>query len=143
MTGKLKFKGSWRSYQKRILDSLSIHLQDKKLHVVAAPGAGKTTLGIEVISRLNAPSVVLCPTNTIKNQWQQELSTVLSKMEGVGKCQVVVSVSEDEKNNYHPDGVVVVCEGAGDPAVKREIISVAQALFSVESHKIKIMNLRR
>ena len=81
--------------------------------------------------------------NQIKNQWQQELSTVLSKMEGVGKCQVVVSVSEDEKNNYHPDGVVVVCEGAGDPAVKREIISVAQALFSVESHKIKIMNLRR
>ena len=81
--------------------------------------------------------------NQIKNQWQQELSTVLSKMEGVGKCQVVVSVSEDEKNNYHPDGVVVVCEGAGDPAVKREIISVAQALFSVESHKIEIMNHRR
>lgn len=73
MTGKLKFKGSWRSYQKRILDSLSVHLQDRKLHVVAAPGAGKTTLGIEVISRLKAPSVVLCPTNTIKNQWQQRI----------------------------------------------------------------------
>lgn len=70
MAGKLKFRGSWRSYQKRILEALSYHLKDAKLHVVAAPGAGKTTLGIEVISRLNAPSVILCPTNTIKNQWK-------------------------------------------------------------------------
>ena len=46
--------------------------------------------------------------NQIKNQWQQELSTVLSKMEGVGKCQVVVSVSEDEKNNYLRIGINVL-----------------------------------
>lgn len=65
----LKFKGSWRSYQKSILDALSFHLTDKKLHIAAAPGAGKTTLGIEVISRLNSPTLILCPTNTIKNQW--------------------------------------------------------------------------
>lgn len=78
--GKLKFKGSWRSYQKRILDALSYHLEDSKLHVVAAPGAGKTTLGIEVISRLNAPSVILCPTNTIKNQWKLRIcSTFLEE----------------------------------------------------------------
>ena len=69
----LKFKGSWRSYQKRILDSLDYHLLDKKLHVVAAPGAGKTTLGIEVISRIKKPSLILCPTNTIKNQWRDRI----------------------------------------------------------------------
>ena len=69
----LRFNGTWRSYQKRILDDLDFHLRDKKLHVVAAPGAGKTTLGIEVISRLNRPSLVLCPTNTIKNQWVERI----------------------------------------------------------------------
>ena len=69
----LNFNGTWRSYQKRILDDLDFHLRDKKLHVVAAPGAGKTTLGIEVISRLNRPSLVLCPTNTIKNQWKERV----------------------------------------------------------------------
>lgn len=69
----LHFNGTWRSYQKRILDDLDFHLRDKKLHVVAAPGAGKTTLGIEVISRLNRPSLVLCPTNTIKNQWTERI----------------------------------------------------------------------
>ena len=69
----LHFNGEWRSYQKRILDDLDFHLRDDKLHVVAAPGAGKTTLGIEVISRLNRPSLILCPTNTIKNQWKERI----------------------------------------------------------------------
>ena len=71
----LRFNGEWRSYQKRILDDLDFHLRDDKLHVVAAPGAGKTTLGIEVISRLNRPSLILCPTNTIKNQWKERILT--------------------------------------------------------------------
>lgn len=69
----LRFRGSWRSYQKRILDSLDFHLLDKKLHIVAAPGAGKTTLGIEVLSRLKQPALILCPTNTIKNQWKERI----------------------------------------------------------------------
>ena len=69
----LNFNGTWRSYQKRILDDLDFHLRDSKLHVVAAPGAGKTTLGIEVISRLNRPALILCPTNTIKNQWKERI----------------------------------------------------------------------
>lgn len=71
----LIFSGTWRSYQKRILDNLNFHLRDSKLHIVAAPGAGKTTLGIEVISRLNRPSLILCPTNTIKNQWKERIQT--------------------------------------------------------------------
>ena len=73
MAKVLNFKGKWRSYQKRILDSLEFHLMDEKLHIVAAPGAGKTTLGIEVISRINRPTMVLCPTNTIKNQWKERI----------------------------------------------------------------------
>ena len=76
----LHFNGEWRSYQKRILDDLDFHLRDDKLHVVAAPGAGKTTLGIEVISRLNRPALILCPTNTIKNQWKDRIrSSFLQK----------------------------------------------------------------
>ena len=69
----LKFSGSWRDYQKRVLDNLSTHLSDKKLHIVAAPGAGKTTLGIEVIARINNPTLILTPTITIRNQWKQRI----------------------------------------------------------------------
>ena len=80
----LRFNGTWRSYQKRILDALNFHLRDNKLHVVAAPGAGKTTLGIEVISRLNRPSLVLCPTNTIKNQWTERICSSFLQEEDYG-----------------------------------------------------------
>lgn len=73
MAKVLNFKGQWRSYQERILNNLNFHLLDKKLHVVAAPGAGKTTLGIEIISRLNKPTLILAPTITIKNQWKQRI----------------------------------------------------------------------
>ena len=78
---RLQFNGTWRTYQKRILDELDFHLRDSKLHVVAAPGAGKTTLGIEVIARLNRPALILCPTNTIKNQWRERICSSFLRKE--------------------------------------------------------------
>jgi superfamily II DNA or RNA helicase len=65
----LSFNGKWRDYQERVLSELSLHLLDKKLHIVAAPGAGKTTLGIEVMARIGVCALVLAPTLTIRNQW--------------------------------------------------------------------------
>ncbi len=49
----LQFKGTWRSYQQRVLDNYERHSQDRKIHIVAAPGSGKTTLGIELIKRID------------------------------------------------------------------------------------------
>ena len=69
----LEFKGIWRSYQQRVLDELNVHLNDNKLNVVAAPGAGKTTLGIEVMTRLGHNTLILAPTITIRNQWKQRI----------------------------------------------------------------------
>ena len=56
-----------------MLDNLSAHLKDEKLHVVAAPGAGKTILGIEVIARLKKPVLIFAPTLTIRNQWKERI----------------------------------------------------------------------
>lgn len=70
---ELEFKGKWRDYQARILIELQKHLDDRKLNVVAAPGAGKTTLGIEVLVRLKKKALILAPTITIRNQWQQRI----------------------------------------------------------------------
>ena len=70
---ELKFKGIWRSYQQRVLNELDYHLDDNKLNIVAAPGAGKTILGIEVLRRLNNPVFILAPTITIRNQWKQRI----------------------------------------------------------------------
>jgi superfamily II DNA or RNA helicase len=46
---------------------------DNRLHVVAAPGSGKTSLGIELFRRLGFPALVLVPTRTIRDQWVSRL----------------------------------------------------------------------
>ena len=66
---EIKFKYNWRSYQGRVLNEIEKHLQDNKLHVIAPPGSGKTVLGLEVVRKLNKPTLILSPTITIRNQW--------------------------------------------------------------------------
>ncbi|WP_028023215.1 hypothetical protein [Enterovibrio calviensis] len=48
----------WRSYQRRVLDAVHEHLSDQLLHIVAAPEARKTTLGLEVFRILKKPTLV-------------------------------------------------------------------------------------
>ncbi len=69
----LRFQKPWRQYQQRVLNEMKNHLDDDCLHVVAAPGSGKTVLGLEVIRRLNKPTLVLAPTLTIRDQWVDRL----------------------------------------------------------------------
>jgi superfamily II DNA or RNA helicase len=79
----LHFKYPWRPYQARFLDDIDRHLSDDKLHVVAAPGAGKTTLGLEIFRRLGSPCLVLSPTRIIRNQWIQRLVDFIPQGESV------------------------------------------------------------
>ncbi len=65
----IRFKFPWRPYQERVLEELSAHLADDRLHVIAPPGSGKTVLGLEVIRRLDRPALVLAPTLAIRDQW--------------------------------------------------------------------------
>ena len=44
MLEHLAFKGEWRAYQKRILEKSDTIMADGHIHLVAAPGSGKTTL---------------------------------------------------------------------------------------------------
>ena len=66
---KVKFKGKFREYQQRVLDNSSSFLSDGKINIVAAPGSGKTILGLELIRRLGNKTIILSPTTTIKEQW--------------------------------------------------------------------------
>ena len=72
--GVLQFKGKWRDYQERVLTNAQHYLADRKVHIVAAPGSGKTTLGIELIRRLGAPCLILSPSITIRQQWLSRIT---------------------------------------------------------------------
>ncbi|TDW24717.1 helicase-like protein [Breznakia blatticola] len=75
----LEFRGTWRLYQKRVLNNFDQHATDKKIHIVAAPGSGKTTVGIEMIKRLGQNCLILTPSITIREQW-------LARVEDVFLC---------------------------------------------------------
>ena len=65
----VKFYGTYRPYQQRVLDNLVAFLNNEKIHIVAAPGSGKTILGLELIKRLDNPALVLAPSIAIREQW--------------------------------------------------------------------------
>lgn len=70
-----KFKGTFRKYQVEVLNEFDKHIKDKKINVVAAPGSGKTILGLQMICKLNKNVLILSPTITIRNQWKERFIT--------------------------------------------------------------------
>ncbi|MBD5585427.1 MAG: DEAD/DEAH box helicase family protein [Clostridia bacterium] len=71
MFENVNFCGTFRSYQQKVLDGADKYLSDGRINIVAAPGSGKTVLGLELIRRLSKPCVILSPTTTIRDQWGQ------------------------------------------------------------------------
>ena len=78
---KVQFKGTFRDYQQKVLDNSNKYLKNKKIHIVAAPGSGKTILGLELISRLKEPALIFSPTITIKNQWKSRFDMFVENEE--------------------------------------------------------------
>lgn len=59
------------------------------------------------------------------------LEAILSRAEGVGEAKILIS----------EHGVIVVCEGALDPAVKMDIIRAVNSYTGFGSDKITILRL--
>ena len=66
---------------------------------------------------------------------EKRLQTLLENMQYVGAVDVMITYQEKET----VEGVVVLAEGAGNANVVRDITDVVQALFDVDSHKIKVI----
>ncbi|MCX7608135.1 MAG: DEAD/DEAH box helicase family protein [Anaerolineales bacterium] len=73
----LSFRFAFRKYQRLILEQIEQGMQDRKFHIVAPPGSGKTIIGLELIRRFGVPAVVFAPTTTIQYQWYQKVGMFL------------------------------------------------------------------
>jgi superfamily II DNA or RNA helicase len=60
-----------RDYQRQALDAWIAN--DKRGIVVLPTGSGKTVIGIEAISALNTPTIVIAPTLDLMDQWRSKL----------------------------------------------------------------------
>lgn len=81
---------------------------------------------------------------------ENRLITVLSDVDSVGEMEVMITLKSSEervaeKNESEKtimpeiEGVVISCTGGDSAVVVEEITEAVQALFSVESHKIKVL----
>ncbi len=71
----VRFNGTFRDYQAKVLQNANSHLKDGKIHIVAAPGSGKTILGLELIRGLASPALVLSPSVIIRQQWGERFES--------------------------------------------------------------------
>lgn len=69
-------------------------------------------------------------------QYEQGDSTVYMSGSGESEPYVIKTL------NPRVEGVVVVAQGAGDGTVNRNITEIAQALYGVEAHKVKVVPMR-
>lgn len=76
------------------------------------------------------------------------LKKTLQKIEGVGELEVMLSKSEEtsfygQKGDGSVQGVLIVCEHGDNPVVAERITEAVQALFDVDTHKIRIMKMNQ
>jgi stage III sporulation protein AG len=96
----------------------------------------------------------LSSTDSYEARLESRLEEMISKVEGVGEVEVMITledmgesvVVEDslyETKQIRPEirGVCVVAQGASNAQIKVEIYKMVQALFSLEAHKISIVEM--
>ncbi len=63
-----------------------------------------------------------------------QTSHVLKNDDGGGESPLIT-----RKNTPNVSGVLVICSGAKDPAVKSQIVSAVQALLGVRAHRVEVL----
>ena len=109
-TNEIRFHYNLRDYQARVLKELERYSGDNKIHVVAAPGAGKTILALKIAFEYNKPTIILVPTIAIRQQW---VDRMLQDFDGVSKDEI----STDIKN------------------IKKYTVFTYQALYEIKKEK--------
>ena len=87
--------------------------------------------------------VIAMPTTEPKRDEEEQyaleeelrLKNILEQMEGVGSVKVMITYRDSKT----VEGVVVISDGAGNAMIAKNITDVVQALFDVDSHRIKVI----
>ena len=91
---------------------------------------------------------------TYSTQIENDLQTVVSRIEGAGKTQVLLTMENSVEYVYlkdsatktkeiqpHIRGVLVVCEGGDDPVVVERITSAVTKALDISTAKVCIAKL--
>lgn len=97
----MRFSSTLYSYQSEILNIFEKERVrgDKKIHIVAPPGSGKTIVGLEMMTRLNVPTLILVPNLTLQEQWKDKLEKLFLESHESSKELISTSINEIKKIN--------------------------------------------
>ena len=93
---KISFKYEYREYQKRALEEINKYIDDNKIHIVAAPGAGKTILALKLVFDFNQNAIILVPTIAIREQW---IERMLNDFTNIDKEMISTDLKNLKKYN--------------------------------------------
>ncbi|HEY9870736.1 MAG TPA: DEAD/DEAH box helicase family protein, partial [Candidatus Obscuribacterales bacterium] len=95
---RMQFRHPLRRYQQEIIELVNLKLErgERELHIVAPPGAGKTIIGLQIISQLRCPSLILAPNTTIQAQWSQKLDLFIPDDEIPFATEELIGTHEDK-----------------------------------------------
>ena len=79
--------------------------------------------------------------DTYTDALETRLENALAKVEGVGNVKVMITLASSSKQELSPriEGVLVIADGGDNAIVIENITEAVQALFRVDTHKIKVM----
>ena len=81
-----------------------------------------------------------------RDELEERVTFLVSKMEGVGRCIVMVTLETEgdgvDGTKTGVKGVAVLCEGAFNAKVKSEITALLSGFLGIPSSKISIGELR-
>ena len=68
---------------------------------------------------------------------ESRLQAILERLEGTGEVSVMITYQTPKEEKI--EGIVIISSGGENSLVRKNITEVVQALFDVESHKIKVI----
>ena len=83
---------------------------------------------------------------------EAETASLLSSVEGVGRCRVMLTFATGEETSYHGSsvssvtpprvlGATVVCDGGEDDAVRARIAGMLSSMFDIGKNRISVLKL--
>ena len=68
----------------------------------------------------------------------EETAEICSMISGVGECRVMITYREENE----VFAVAILCDGAENPTVRRDITELVCSLYGIGSHRVSILPLK-
>lgn len=141
----------------RIKDVGEIIKSDKSVKIILAAGAALMLLiafggFFSDSSKTEETAYSRAELSEYEERLEKRLSDILSEIKGIGKTEVMITLDGAEQTEYGKSkdmlisvtaprvrGVIVVCEGGDNIAVREKVINAVSGVFGISTTRISVI----